>query len=321
MGKRPRGGVNFFQGLEKLGVGSACLWTERRQTGSLSRMKETYSQQDLVDFQPQHDLFFGIDSDGCVFDSMTMKQRVFHDGILEFWGLEDVADDARRICEWVGLYSPWRGLNRFQLILRIFQALNESGTAQIETASLEVFVNSGVPLSMAELAKRDDAELKKVLEWSAEMSRRISELPPIPVFDEVFQCLEKIRGAADAIVVSQTTEEALVREWRNAGLEKFVDVIAGAELGSKAESLTRAAVGRYALEQIVMVGDALGDLEAAQAVGCVFFPIIPGDEIASWIELRDVALGRLQNGTFAGAYQDELIKRFNAALSPVPPWQ
>ena len=288
--------------------------------GNLSRMKETYSQQDFVDFTPRHDLFFGIDSDGCVFDSMTVKQRIFHDGIIEFWGLEAAADEARKICEWVGLFSPWRGLNRFQLILRIFQALNESGTAEIGTASLEAFVASGVPLSMAELAKYDDADLKRVWEWSEEMSRRISVLPPIPVFEEVFQGLEKIRGAGDAVVVSQTTEDALVREWRHAGLEKFIDVIAGAELGSKAESLTRAAVGRYPLEKIVMVGDASGDLEAAQTVGCLFFPIIPGEEVASWIELRNEALGRLQNGTFAGAYQEDLIGRFSTALSPTPPW-
>jgi len=292
--------------------------------GSLSLMKETYSQQDLVDFQPQYDLFFGIDSDGCVFDSMTIKQRIFQDGIVEFWELEAAEADVRKICEWVGLFSPWRGLNRFQLILKIFQCLEEflpNIGNKLPVVELEQFVNSGVTLSRVELAKCEGAGLKRVLAWSEEMSRRISVLPPIPVFDEVFQGLEKIRGMGDAIVVSQTTEDALVREWRHAGLEKSIDVIAGAELGSKAESLTRAAVGRYPLEKIVMVGDASGDLNAAQAVGCLFFPIIPGDEVASWIELRNEALGRLKNGTFAGVYQEDLIGRFSTALSPTPPWE
>ena len=70
----------------------------------------------------------------------------------------------------------------------------------------------------------------------------------------------------------------------------------------------------------VMVGDAPGDLEAAQTVGCLFFPIIPGQEPASWVELRTVALDHLHAGTFIGGYQGELIARFNTALSPIPPF-
>lgn len=295
-----KNGINFSNG-----------W----KTGSLSGMKETYSKEDLTKLQTNHDVLVAIDSDGCVFDSMSIKQRIFHDGIIEFWGLETEAEKTRKICEWVGLFSPWRGLNRFQLILRILEALNENGTAKVETTALAAFVMSGVPLSMTELAKYDDVELKRVLDWSAEMSRRIAALPPIPMFREVFQGLEKIHDTADAIVVSQTTEDALVREWRHARIEHFVDVIAGAELGSKAESLAAAMDDRYAKDRVLMVGDAPGDLEAAHSVGCLFFPIIPGEEVASWVELREVALDRVLNGSFAGAYQDDLIGRFNAVLT------
>ncbi len=285
-------------------------------------MKQTYSREDLIDLKANHDVLVAIDSDGCVFDSMTIKQRVFHDGIIEFWGLESEAENARKICEWVGLFSPWRGLNRFQLILKIFQGLEEflpRFGKKLPIKPLEVFVGSGVALSMTELAKHNDAKLKSVYDWSAEMSRRIANLPPIPMFDEVFQCLENVREVADAIVVSQTTEDALVREWRHAGIEHFVDVIAGAELGSKAESLALSMKGRYAPDQVLMVGDAPGDLEAARAVGCLFFPIIPGDEVASWVELRETGIGRVLNGAFVGEYQDDLISRFNAVLSDAPP--
>ncbi len=68
-----------------------------------------------------------------------------------------------------------------------------------------------------------------------------------------------------------------------------------------------------------MVGDAPGDLEAAREVGCLFFPIIPGDEVASWVELRETGIGRVLNGAFVGEYQDDLISRFNAVLSDAPP--
>ena len=292
-------------------------------------MKQSYSRDDLIHFESRHRFLIGIDSDGCVFDSMSIKQRIFHDGIIEFWGLESEAENVRKICEWVGLFSPWRGLNRFQLILKIFQTLEEFlprfGSRPslhpncFPTEPLKRFVESDVALSLTELAKHNDPELKSVCDWSAEMSRRISELPPIPMFDEVFQGLEKIRERADAIVVSQTTEDALVREWRHAGLEHFVDVIAGAELGSKTESLALAMKGRYAPDHVLMVGDAPGDLEAARMVGCLFFPIIPGDEVASWVELRETGLDRVLNGSFVDEYQDDLISRFNAALSDTPP--
>jgi hypothetical protein len=60
---------------------------------------------------------------------------------------------------------------------------------------------------------------------------------------------------------------------------------------------------------------------AIMLTGIVIGPIIPGAENASYIELRETGLKRVLNGTFAGEYQDGLIARFNAALSPVPPWQ
>jgi phosphoglycolate phosphatase-like HAD superfamily hydrolase len=290
-------------------------------------MKLSYSKADLVNLEKTHEVLLAIDSDGCVFDSMTVKQRVFRTGVIDFWGLEAAAADVHRVCEWVGLFSPWRGLNRFQLLLKFFQSLEEflptfGKTLPIE--SLQRFVTSGVTLSMPELEnwieKTGSTNLVTVLEWSREMSRRISELPPIPVFDGVFQGLEKLHAAADLIVVSQTTEDALVREWNHAGIAQFVDVIAGAELGSKTESLKTSMKGRYGPEQTLMVGDATGDLEAARAAGCLFFPILPGDEVASWVELCEEGLTRLKNGTFAGVYQKALIARFNAALSPVPPW-
>ena len=289
-------------------------------------MKDVWSKEDLVNLAANHDVLLAIDSDGCVFDSMTVKQRLFHSGIIEFWGLEEDATEVRKLCEWVGLYSPWRGLNRFQLVLKIFQTLDEffpNIGKKLPIAALKAFVESGAALSMDELEhwieKHGDMALQRVLEWSREMSHRVSELPPIPVFDGVFQGLENLHAQADLIVVSQTTEDALVREWNHAGITKFVDVIAGAELGSKAESLKIAMKGRYGSEQALMVGDATGDLEAARAAGCLFFPILPGDEVNSWVELQSEGLERLLAGTFAGAYQADLIARFNAVLSPEPP--
>jgi phosphoglycolate phosphatase-like HAD superfamily hydrolase len=297
------------------------------QTDSLRPMKKIWCKDDLVHFEPKYDVLVAIDSDGCVFDSMTIKQRIFHTGIIKFWGLEAAESEFRRVAEWVALFSPWRGLNRFELLLKIFQCLEQYFPTigkEVDRRSLEAFVKSGVPLSADELAKRidqtGDLELKRALDWSRAVSKEISAVQQMPVFPEVFQALEKIRATADAIVVSQTDEFALVHEWHNAELVRFIDVIAGAELGSKIESLGTAMKGRYLSARTLMVGDAPGDLATARATGSLFFPIIPGDEPASWVELREEGLARLLNGTFDGDYQDDLIARFNTVLSIVPPW-
>lgn len=294
-------------------------------------MKKTWHKDDLIHLKPKHDILIAIDSDGCVFDSMTIKQRIFHTGIIRFWGLEPIEPEFRRVAEWAALYSPWRGLNRFELLLRIFQNLERAKPyfpaigRTPDTRSLEAFVHSGVPLSADELARRaaetGDPELQRVLDWSRSVSKEIAAVPEMPVFDEVFQSLEKIRTVADSIVVSQTQEEALVREWRNAGFDSFVDVIAGAELGSKTESLTTAMKGRYAPERTLMLGDAPGDLETARAAGCLFFPIIPGNEPSSWMLLRETGLDRVLKGTFAGEFQTHWTEKFKAVLPDIPPWR
>jgi len=282
-------------------------------------MKLSWSKDDLIQFKPKHSVLIAIDSDGCVFDSMTIKQRIFHDGIITFWGFESIETEFRRIAEWVTLYSPWRGLNRFELLLRIFQNLETPPNIQ----SLEGFVKSGVPLSEIELEKcvaaTGDPELRRALEWSRAVNVKIAAIAEMPVFDGVVSTLEIIQTVSDRIVVSQTNEAALVREWAHARLDRFVDVIAGAELGSKIVCLSTAMHGRYAADQTLMVGDAPGDLETAKATGSLFFPIIPGKEVASWNELAGIGLKRLLDRSFTGAYQADLISRFNQALSAVPP--
>ena len=293
-------------------------------------MKDNWSREDLIHFTAAHGVLVAIDSDGCVFDSMTIKQRIFHTGIIRLWQLEEEEKEFRAVAEWTALYSPSRGLNRFELLLKIFQNLKTAAphfpALKIfpDTVALEKFVNSGVPLSSDELEKQvnetGDSELRRILEWSRAVNIEIAGVREMPVFDEVETTLKKIRAAADVIVVSQTAEEALVREWRNAKLNQYIDIIAGAELGSKTSVLRTALCGRYAPAHVLMVGDAPGDLEAARAAGVLFFPIIPGDEIASWIEFRETALGKLIDGTFAGDYQTRLIEKFHAALPFIPPW-
>ena len=59
--------------------------------------------------------------------------------------------------------------------------------------------------------------------------------------------------------------------------------ICGQEIGTKKESL--AAAKQYPPNHTLMIGDAPGDYKAAVANKCLFFPINPGAEEASWQRL------------------------------------
>ena len=51
---------------------------------------------DLIALRPAHDAFVGVDSDGCVFDTMDVKQKAhFHPLICTFWGLERIETQVR----------------------------------------------------------------------------------------------------------------------------------------------------------------------------------------------------------------------------------
>jgi hypothetical protein len=128
-------------------------------------------------------------------------------------------------------------------------------------------------------------------------------------------------GKADVVVVSATPGEALEREWAEHGLIKHVALLAGQELGSKKEHLTLAAKGRYAPEKILMVGDALGDWDAAQAAGALFFPINPGFEDESWQRFFEEGLPRFFAGNYAGDYMSAQMERFRELLPERPPWK
>src|SRR5260221_11852108 len=70
--------------------------------------------QRLRDFKPAKDFFVGIDSDGCVFDSMEIKHKeCFAPMFIKHFRLQASSKYARETWEFVNLYSKSRGANRF----------------------------------------------------------------------------------------------------------------------------------------------------------------------------------------------------------------
>ena len=70
-----------------------------------------------------------------------------------------------------------------------------------------------------------------------------------------------------------------------------------------------------------MIGDAPGDLKAAQSVGAFFYPVIPGNEDESWKRFHDEALEKFFGMSYEGAYQESLLAEFNKSLPEKAPWQ
>jgi phosphoglycolate phosphatase-like HAD superfamily hydrolase len=130
-----------------------------------------------------------------------------------------------------------------------------------------------------------------------------------------------LKGRADAIVVSQTPTEALVREWEENKIDGLVRLIAGQEHGTKKQHLKMAATGNYEPGHVLMIGDAPGDYDAARANNALFFPINPGHEEASWEQFYKEGVHKFIAGTFAGGYEAGLIAEFEKLLPSAPPWK
>jgi phosphoglycolate phosphatase-like HAD superfamily hydrolase len=281
----------------------------------------------------KHNFFIGIDSDGCVFDSMEIKHKeCFCPAFIKHFGLQAASKYAREVWDFVNLYSRHRGCNRFvaiQLAHRLMSewpVFAERGIRISDIPSLDAWLKEetklGNPALQAKVGASKDPALAKILAWSREVNERVEDLVSgVPPFPWVRESLEKIRTKADVIVVSQTPVEALEREWGEHKLAPLVNFIAGQEAGTKAEHIQFAAAGRYAAEKTLMIGDAHGDLKAATANKALFFPIVPGKEESSWERFDKEGADKFFQGTFVGSYQRELLEEFNAALPEKAPWQ
>lgn len=264
---------------------------------------------------------------------MEIKQKqCFHPVIISHWGLEAIEKELREAAEFVNLYSRWRGQNRFLCLVRTFNFLRShpgvtaAGVEVPQLESTQQMIDSGKPLSndtlAAEAESSGDAELQSLLKWSldvnAEIERIVKNVPP---FEWARRCLELFPEQSDTVCVSQTPTEALIREWEENGITRFVRLIAGQELGTKGEHLELATAGKYGPDKVLMIGDAPGDRKAADAVGASFYPINAGDEEASWQRLHDEAYDRFLAGTYAGDYESALIEDFESRLPEIPAWQ
>jgi phosphoglycolate phosphatase-like HAD superfamily hydrolase len=284
----------------------------------------------MKDYKAKKEFLVGIDSDGCVFDTMELKHKeCFIPAFINFYELQGASKDAREAAEFVNLYSKSRGVNRFPALVEQLEWL--SRRPEVKARGVKVPKPEGViqwiavesklgnPSLEKAVAESGDKDLKIALDWSKSVNEAVEAMVRgVPPFPSVKACLDKFAEKADMLVVSATPNAALQAEWEEHGVAGHVRAICGQETGSKKETL--AVSTQYGENKCLMIGDAPGDQKAAEANNCLFYPINPGEEEASWNRLFEEGIDRFFSGTYAGDYQRQLIEEFHKYLPESPPW-
>ncbi|PQO34122.1 HAD family hydrolase [Bremerella cremea] len=284
----------------------------------------------VYQIEPKAEFLVGIDSDGCVFDTMELKHKeCFIPNIINYYELQGVSKYAREAAEFVNLYSKSRGINRFPALVEALEWLQKRPEVQERGAKINIpeslvkwikeETKLGNPALEAKVAESNDPDLAHCLKWSKAVNETVAGMVRgVPPFPSVRKCLEKLSGKADMLVVSATPNEALEAEWTEHDIAQYVTSICGQEAGNKKETLTNAT--KYKPNQTLMIGDAPGDYKAAVANDCLFYPINPGDEENSWKRFHDEGIDKFLKLEFAGDYQKMLLEEFDRYLPEKPSW-
>ena len=293
-------------------------------------MMEVQAQKvSLQSYRPKHKYLVCFDSDGCVFDTMEIKHKeCFCPVTIEYWGLQPISKYVREAWEYSNLYSKDRGRSRFHELLLTFDLLEEReeikqyGFKLPDITPFRNWVNTSPILNNENLARHAaDPVMRRALLWSLEMNRRAAQMVHgIPPFPGVRESLEYLHDKADILIVSATPREALLREWQEHDMLKYVHLLCAQEDGSKKECI-QAVRDHYGPDHVLMIGDAPGDLAAARQNNALFYPILPGDELTSWQTFVKESMNRFLEGTYKGDYEQSLIRRFNDCLPEVPTWK
>lgn len=267
-------------------------------------------------FSKKKEYLICIDSDGCAIDSMDIKHiRCFGPCMVTEWGLEGYRDEILRRWNQVNLYSMTRGINRFK---GLAAALEEADRTYLRIEDVQTFVTwtkESDELSNEALQKAIDETgsicMKKALNWSRQVNQAIAELPKEEVkpFEHVGDVIPALHKDCDIAIVSSANYEAVKEEWTRFGLLKDVDVLLAQNAGSKKSCIEKLLSFGYAETNVLMVGDAPGDMDAAKSNGVFYYPILVSREAASW-ERLGAAAERVKNGTYAGEYQARLLQEF-----------
>ncbi|MGN1019755.1 MAG: HAD family hydrolase [Aristaeellaceae bacterium] len=265
-----------------------------------------------------------IDSDGCAIDSMEVKHRqCFGPCLIEVWHLEPWASEILKRWNDINLYAMTRGINRFLGLEAILTEIDRSFRPIEGLDAYHRWCRTTASYSNAmierEILTGNHPVFQKVLDWSQAVNRRVVEIAgDIHPFPGVKRALRLMKLYAHIAIVSSANPQAVVDEWTRFGFISDVDYVMSQDEGTKSECIGRLLRQGYATEHVLMIGDAPGDARAAAENNVLFYPILAGQEVASWTLLADEALPRLFTGQYHPAYQQRLLTQFHRRLGGKP---
>ncbi|OQY37956.1 hypothetical protein B6228_05240 [Candidatus Atribacteria bacterium 4572_76] len=210
-------------------------------------------EQQLRNFKKTKDFLIAIDTDGCVTDNMNGKQMlIFHPQFMEFYQLWGIESYFREVAEYYNLFSVDRGA--LQSRKDVQQVLQERHIKLPDIKPLNKYIAH--------------TKENKLGLGNPSLEEYLNQNP-----------LELITQYADILIVSKTPYADLANYWKAQGIDKYVQVIAGQEMGSKGHHIEIAKkAGKYEDDQVMMIGDGGGDLKAVKENNGLFYPTPPGQE-------------------------------------------
>ncbi len=273
-----------------------------------------------MSFRKTKDYVLCVDSDGTVMDTMNGKHtRCFAPLAADMWHIEN---EERFFTIWneINLFSKTRGVNRFKGLV---YALHEVKKYELQLEDFSYIVNwveTAASLSNSTLAEavKNESEhsaayrqLSKALLWSNSANECIHAFEQhCESFVGVSDALAEAVKNAHIVVVSSANTQALEFEWKQHDLFQFTDMIYGQEAGSKVFCIQQILSYGFDPSKVLMIGDAYGDMKAAEAAGVLFFPVLFGKEPQSWIEFQHNALPKLLNGDYEKDYHQAMKNAF-----------
>lgn len=278
----------------------------------------------LEKFKKKKDFLICIDSDGCAMDTMDIKHiKCFGPCMINQWNLEKWKSPILKRWNEVNLYTLTRGINRFKGLALALEEINER---YIPVEGLNEFIgwtHSTKELSneslegQIKIQKQNITCLKKALDWSRAVNASINELKyeeKIP-FDGVYIGIKEAKKFADVAIVSSANEQAVLEEWKKHGLLDNVDIVLTQNTGSKAYCISRLVEKGYDRNNVLMVGDAVGDLDSAKSNNILYYLILVKKENQSWSRFTNETLELFISNAYKGKYEEKVIKEFKENLS------
>ena len=273
-------------------------------------------------FKRKKEYLVCIDSDGCAMDTMDIKHfRCFGPCMIREWGLEEWGDEIQTRWNEINLYTMTRGINRFKGLEIALREVDGRGRKIEGIEALTAWTESAKELSNNSLEQymedHDQPIFAKALAWSEEVNRQVELLPEVEKvpFGGASGAIQALHQAADVAVVSSANQQAIMEEWKAQGLLQHTDIVLSQDAGSKAYCIKRLLAYGYEKDHVLMIGDAPGDRDAAEANGVLFYPILVRREKESWDRILEEALDRFVKGSYAGDYQQRLNREFEENLT------